>query len=389
MSLGNSGAPFVTQIQGFIDAHNGAGYKNQTSDLGALPVSLYTDEDRFRAEQDNIFAKAPIVIGHASQLPRKGDHFTFDHLGQPLLVARGQDEQIRVFYNVCRHRGVRLVSRDGVNRKPSFVCPYHNWTYGLDGALNHVPCLETFKEEEVSNRHLIELPTAVSGGFIYACLDADNTMDMPTFLGDIESDMDALGMGEQKFFRQSTRVTKSNWKLIVEAFQDGYHVVRLHRNSVGPLFLDNVADIVRVQQHLRALVARNDFDIMRHSPKEDWDVRNQLSLAFYIYPNSIIIIHPDYISQLGLFPVSVDETLCIHSCFLDELPQTEKARGHFERAFDIIDKEVFTAEDFFVCEQAQLGMKTGANTHFPLSEHEVGLKLFHEILNEQIGGWDE
>jgi len=233
------------------------------------------------------------------------------------------------------------------------------------------------------------VPSSVSGGFIFACLDPDNAMDMEAFLGEISGDFDALNMANQVFFKQTVRSTKSNWKLIVEAFQDGYHVVRLHRNSVGPLFLDNVATNMRINQHIRAMVARNDFDKMRRDPPKDWDVRNQLSLAYYIYPNTIIIIHPDYISQLGLFPVSPDETICVHSCFLDEEPKSEKARAHFERAFDIIDKEVFTAEDFFVCEQAQIGMQSGVNKSFPLSQHEVGLKMFHEIVNEQVGDWPE
>jgi len=387
MSLGTSGAPFVSQIQAFVDAHNSNSHVGNTSALGALPVGLYTDEARFADEQNKIFGAAPVIIGHVSQLPRKGDHFTFDHLGKPLLVVRGPDEKIRVFYNICRHRGVRLVSAEGVNRKPSFVCPYHNWTYGLDGQLSHIPCVETFVEDDVQSRHLKEVPSGIGGGFIFASLDSKTPMDMDDFLGEIVGDFDALGMPGQYFFKQTVRTTKSNWKLIVEAFQDGYHVVRLHRNSVGPLFLDNVADNIRIEQHIRAMVARNGFGDMCASQPKDWDVRNQLSLAYYIYPNTIMVIHPDYISQLGLFPVSPEETICIHSCFLDEEPKTEKAREHFNRAFDMIDKNVFTAEDFFVCEQAQIGMKSGVNESFPLSEYEVGLKMFHEILNEQIGGW--
>ncbi len=387
MSIGTSDAPVLKQIQDFIEACNGDGYVHKTSELGSIPVSLYTDDARLSAEQANIFNKAPVIIGHVSQLPRKGDHFTFDHLGQSLLVVRGSDGKIRVFYNICRHRGVRLVSAEGVGRKPSFVCPYHNWTYGLEGQLAHIPCLETFKNDDVKGRHLVEVSSAVSGGFIFVSLDPDHPMNMDGFLGELSEDFDALGLPDQAFFKQSVRKTKSNWKLIVEAFQDGYHVVRLHRNSVGPLFMDNVADTMRIKQHIRALVARNGFAQMCHDAPKDWDVRNQLSIAYFVYPNTIIIIHPDYISQLGLFPVSTDETICVHSCFLDEEPKSDKARAHFDRAFDIIDKEVFTAEDFFVCEQAQLGMKSGVNKSFPLSQHEVGLKIFHEIINEQVGDW--
>jgi len=378
-------APHIAQISDFIAAVNADSYQRPDSDIKNLPVSLYTDPDRLSAEQDRIFTKAPVIIGHVAMIPRPGDHFTFDHLSQPLLVVRGKDEQVRVFYNICRHRGVRLVNTDSTARKPSFVCPYHNWTYGLDGDLVNIPCAESFTNEDVSGRGLKPVPSAVSGGFIFASLDPDAEMKMSAFLGEIITDFETLGLPGQYFFDQTVRTKKCNWKLVIEAFQDGYHVVRLHRNTVGHLFMDNVADIGRVKDHLRAIVARNDFAAMRETAPADWDMRNQVSLAFYIYPNTVIVIHPDYISHLGVFPTATDECICVHSCFIDEKPETEKAQAHFERAFKMIDEGVFDSEDFFVCEQAQIGMKSGVNDYFPLSEYEIGLKLFHEILNEKLG----
>ena len=376
--------PFMAQLAAFADGVNKGTYAQPDLGRSHLTPDLYTDEARFEREWETVFKTAPIIIGHASMIPKPGDHFTFDALGLPLLVSRGRDDKIRVFLNVCRHRGVRLVNQEGVTRKPSFVCPYHNWTYGPDGHLISVPCEETFTHDDVTDRHLKTVPSAVANGFIYVRASGSDAIDTSNFLGELETDLDALNLSDQVFFDQSVRVKKANWKLIVEAFQDGYHVVRLHRKTVARNFLDNVADIVRVKDHLRAMVARTEFDAMRQKPMEDWDVRNDVSLAFYLYPNTIIIIHPDYISHLGLFPTAPDETICIHRCFLDEHPKSDKAQAHFQRAFDIIDKGVFDAEDFFVCEQAQIGMASGANDYFPLSDHEIGLQLFHQILDEKL-----
>jgi Rieske 2Fe-2S family protein len=108
----------------------------------------------------------------------------------------------------------------------------------------------------------------------------------------------------------------------------------------------------------------------------------------WLLPNIEMIIHPDYISYLAFFPISADETKVIHSCFIEEEPENESASAHWERAFDIIENGVFRAEDFFVCEQAQLGMESGANTELLLGTHEVGIKAFHNILTEKMGEFE-
>ncbi|MGB0907301.1 MAG: aromatic ring-hydroxylating oxygenase subunit alpha [Maricaulaceae bacterium] len=380
--------PFLKMLSDFVQDENQGSYKRPVSDIKRLPVSIYTDPARYALEQERIFKVAPIVIGHISMIPAAGDHFTFDHLGQPLLVVRGPDMAVRVFYNVCRHRGVRLARNDSVSRSASFVCPYHNWTYGLDGTLISVPCEESFVNDDVSGRNLKRVGSGVSSGFIYVSCDPslnpEIPLDLDPYMKEFAEDFEALKFADQVFFDQSTRTVKANWKLLIEAFQDGYHVVRLHRKTVGPLFLDNVADIERVQNNLRALVARNGFAELKGKDAEDWDVRNAVSLAYLLSPNSVLVIHPDYISHLGVYPRAPDECIAVHSCFIDAHPKSEKEAAHFKRAFEIIDEGVFNSEDFFVCEQAQKGMESGANDDFPLSDFEIGIKLFHEILNEQL-----
>ena len=171
---------------------------------------------------------------------------------------------------------------------------------------------------------------------------------------------------------------------MLEAFEDGYHVVRLHRNTVGGMFIDNLSDVERVGDHLRSIVARTSFEDMRAKPQAAWDVRKDMTLAYFLFPNTIIILHPDYISHLAVYPRGTDETVCIHTCLIDKKPETDKEQAHFERAFKIIDEGVFNTEDFFICEQAQIGMRSGVNEKLPLSRHEVGLQLLHDIFDEHL-----
>lgn len=376
--------PYARQAADFVAALDTGEDRYPAAKTQTLPMSLYLSEERLRAERADLFAKAPIIVGHIGMLEKPGDHFTFDHLGKPLMIVRGQEGDVRAFLNVCRHRGTRLSNSEEVSRKPNFVCPYHNWIYALDGELTHVPLEDTFEGVDLSCRSLKQLPCSVENGFIYVSLDPDAKPDVKEFLGEISDDFAAFNMGSQHVFARSIRTKKTNWKLILEAFEDGYHVIRLHRNTIGSMFLDSVSDIERIGDHLRSIVARNSFDEMRAKPEADWKYREDMTFAYFLFPNTIIIIHPDYISHLGLYPTATDETVCVHTCMIDKKPTTEKEQAHFERAFKIIDDGVFNAEDFHVCEQAQIGMDSGANETFPLSRHEVGIKLLHDIFDEHL-----
>lgn len=360
-------------------------YRPPLPETHEIPVAFYLDEKWLTRERAELYGANPIIIGHEKMLARAGEHFIHDHLGKPLLVVRGHDDKIRVLYNVCRHRGMRLVQNTEVMRKPSFVCPYHHWAYGLDGALKNVPLPETFDGVDLSCRGLKEVPCEIRHGFIWAQLDETKPLDLDKHLGELNSDLEAFETGAQHVFRQTTTAKKANWKLIVEAFQDGYHVARLHKNSVGPLFMDARASMDRVENNLRAVVARAVFPEILDAPPEKWDDRNHVSFAHFIFPNTIIIFHPDYISHMGLFPQGIDETVVVHTCLIPKKPETEKERDHWERAFDIIENGVFQAEDFFVCENAQIGMASGANETLLIGVQEYGIALFHDILRDEMG----
>lgn len=377
-------APYMKQAAKFVaDVASGEPYYPEAK-TEVLDVSLYTDEARLEAERQALFANNPIIVGHISMLEKAGDHFTFDHLGKPLLIVRDQAGEVRVFLNVCRHRGTRLSNSEGVSRKPNFVCQYHNWVYGLDGALTHVPLEESFEGIDLSCRSLSQLPCEVEGGFIYVSLDPNAKLNVRGMLGSIAEDFDDFKMSEQVFFDRTVRTKKCNWKLVLEAFEDGYHVIRLHRNTVGPMFLDSVSTIEQVGDNMRSIVARSTFEEMTKKPQSEWRYREDMTFAYFLFPNTIIIIHPDYISHLGVYPTAPDECVCVHTCLIDRKPASDKEQAHFERAFEIIDEGVFNSEDFHVCEQAQIGMASGANETLPLSTHEVGIKLLHDTFDKYL-----
>lgn len=376
---------------GFTDvfAHLLEDYRHRSAAppfLAKVDTRFYTDSAWFEREKTALFDNAPILVGHVAMLKNAGDTFTHDHLGKPIMVVRAGDGEIRAFLNVCRHRGVRLVNTDAVINKTSFVCPYHNWTYGLDGTLKHIPLHEEgFAGLQAQCHNLTALPLAICEGLIFVNPDPTGRIDIDRHMGSVKADFAAFGLAEHVFFRQTVTTLKANWKLLVDAFQDGYHVTRLHKKTVGPRFMDVVSRSERSGDHLVSVVARSEFAQALDLPAQEWDLRRHASCAMYLFPNVEMIIHPDYISYLAFFPTRVDETVVVHGCFIEEEPRDEKAAAHWERAFDIIENGVFHPEDFFVCEQAQMGMSSGANSHLVLGAHETGVKAFHDLLAEKMG----
>lgn len=351
-----------------------------------VDTRFYTDKAWFEHERHAVFSDRAVVLGHASMLKQPGDHFVHDHTGQPIIVIKGKDKKIRAFLNVCRHRGVRLSNAVGVENKPSLVCPYHNWVYSTEGNLNKIPLEEeAFGSIDKSCYGLRTLELQEVAGLLFVCPDPDGRVDLGKQLQDLEQDLNHFATADHVFFKESVSVKKTNWKLIIEAFLDGYHIRRLHRKTVGPLFLDGVALTEPTGLNSRAVVARESFGEALNLGREQWDLRRHASCAYFLFPNTEVIVHPDYISYLSLFPTAVDETVVVHGCLIEEAPTDDKALAHWNRAFDIIEKGVFQAEDLFVCEQAQIGMNSGANERLLLGSFERPIIDFHKALSEVCG----
>ena len=297
----------------------------------AIDPEIYTSTARFEDEFRKVIQKCPIPVGHENQIAEKGAGFVFDHLGLPLIIIRGADEKVRGFLNVCRHRNVRLVQPDKLIRIPSFICPYHNWTYGLDGTLKHVPLEDGFMELDKCARGLVPVPVEVRHGLIWVKAEPNGSMDLGSYLAGIGADLDALNIPQQHFFRQSIITRKTNWKLVIDAFLDSYHVKRLHRNTVGPYFADSLATLAQEGLHLRAAVAREEFGEHYKNPPETWHPRLHVTFAYTIFPCTVIICHPDYTSLLNILPQDPDTSVIIHSMITDEIPETDKAKEHWKQ----------------------------------------------------------
>ena len=357
------------------------GAERPTRGITHVPASHYIDPAWFAREKASLFDSMPQVIAPSSLLPAPDMAVPHDGTGRPLLITRDKAGKAHVFLNVCQHRGTRLVEGDQAVCASRLVCPYHAWTYLLDGKLIAMPRPETFPGLEKADYGLRRLPTCEAGGLIWFAPGENADFTDAETLG---RDFDAIGMGGLHMFARRTHVVESNWKLIMDAFLESYHVTRLHANTIGPFFKDGITAADMIGGHQRSAVGRAtelaDIDM------GDWPaLRTAVTFAYSLFPAAELVVSPDYVNLMVMMPQSVGRTLVEDFMLIPEEPKTEKSRDHWQRSWDLLDGKVFGSEDFRAAALGQQGLSSGAISELTLGTLEGGIRQFHDAIEARIG----
>lgn len=349
-----------------------------------LAVERYLDPARLAAEVA-VMRRGPVILGHASELP-PDSRVAVERLGLPLLLCRDAAGQVHGHYNVCRHRGMRLVE-PGSAQCRNFVCPYHGWTYGLDGRLSGLPHRDAFDELPEGLR---SFPLVERHGLLWgwpALEGCGPPQDLDEWLGGIGAELDWFGLPDAALFRRVETEKRCNWKLIVEAFLEGYHIRVLHRNTIHPFFCDASAVSEGVGPHLRSAAARRRM--AERAPGAVPDLRLDCTFTHYLFPNTILIFHPDYASLITLWPLAADRVSWSHALLVPAAQLTEALRPHWEKSFGLIEQGVFQQEDLYACEGIQAGLASGANTHLYAGRLEYVLGQLHAEWDRRLDQFSE
>jgi phenylpropionate dioxygenase-like ring-hydroxylating dioxygenase large terminal subunit len=346
----------------------------------SLPAWVYADPEFFDAEVARVIRPSWQVVCHLSDVAGFGDFHTLDYAGESVVVVRGRDGALRAFTNVCRHRGARLL--DGPSGcAQRLVCPYHAWTYDLDGRLAGLPLRESY-ELNPADHGLSPVELETWCGFVFVRLEDDGGPTVATMMKPYEAEIEPYRFEDLRALGRATlRPRKINWKNVGDNYSDGLHIAVAHpglRRLMGSGYgVETSRHVDRMwgpildapSANLSERAYQHFLPEVPHLPAG----RQRLWTYFKIWPNVAFDIYPDQIDFMQWLPVSPTQTLIREIAYAlpDDRREMKAARYLNWR----INRQV-NAEDTRLIERVQDGMASKSFTVGPLSTHEVALRNF-------------
>jgi phenylpropionate dioxygenase-like ring-hydroxylating dioxygenase large terminal subunit len=348
------------------------------------PASAYTCPERFARERERLFRRLPALVGLSAECPRPGDHLSANLGGVPIAVVRQGDESLRAFVNACRHRGATLVDGCG-HAARAIACPYHGWTYELDGRLRARPSAEPgFDDVPKESLSLHPVAIAEAHGLIFARATGSESFSVDDALGGAETELAAYGLRSYCPIETRTQELPINWKLVVDTFTEPYHIPWLHKASIAPHYYFDRWIFDAFGPHGRFIGVRKSLE--RELEKPDADERLLLPHAttqYLLMPNAILVHQIDHVELWRLTPLAVDRTRVSTSIFAPRAPESERERGYWLKNLDAL-LGVTNREDFPLMARIQENLGSGAVPEVVYGKMEPALVHFHASVDAEL-----
>lgn len=364
---------------------------NESSNPGmgrALPTWTYVSEELLELEYTPFFLESWQFVGHANELKQAGDFITLDLWRDSVMVLRGGDGALRAFLNICRHRASRLLDGRG-NCGGTIRCPYHGWTYQNDGRLSGIPSPQSFPGVDRSKFGLLEIQCEVFRGLVFVRI-AGHGASVRERLAELDGWIDAYRAEEYVLLREPvTEIWETNWKVAWDNYLENYHIPvghpALHRmtvesdlgaelpggGSAGFFEMNPKPSPVERERRYQELIGCTDHRYPE-TIRRKWlqiDFESNMGVEFY----------PALFSVFQLVPIAADKTVIKMSQYTP--PDLSKDEEEL-RTIDLAILDEVNAEDKFLCERIQRGVRTHGYRPGPLSDEESGIHDFHERIRQ-------
>ena len=327
-----------------------------------IPPACYADTDLLKQEQLAIFQQGWVCVGRADRWPAAGDFSTMDIAGVPLIVLRNKAGELKSFANSCRHRGSKLLNGEGNCKK--IKCPFHWWTYDLDGRLKVYARMENAQNFDPDDFGLVEFPLHCEDGFAFTSFDS-NAVAFEEWIGDFATLHAPWALSGWKTTRLREFEVDCNWKSFIEVFNEYYHLPMVHADSINWLYPEpDPVDTVSGQYTTQFGATEGNAALLADSQQQA--LPNAASLSgrersgtrySWVYPNMTFAASQDSLWMYQAFPITPERSHIVQSiCFPAETVEMEDFESRAQHYYQRIDAAL--AEDLPFLQQQQKGLNS-------------------------------
>jgi phenylpropionate dioxygenase-like ring-hydroxylating dioxygenase large terminal subunit len=361
--------------------------RNGTTELtGAVcrvEPAAFTDPEVARRERQLVFGQVPFIAAHRSEVPKPHDFITKRLPNNEAIIVRLADGSVRAFVNMCRHRGATL-EPEASGHCRVFSCVYHGWSYDLDGSLRNITYADSFGEVDRATLGLVQLPCEERHGFVWVVDNPDASIDVAEWLGpETDGFLSSYGIEGLECYQTGTFEEPVNWKVMHDAFLDGYHIKFAHPNSAARVVHTNTYVVEDYERHARFISPRKSLDAwLDRDPEPGESMVEHVMLTHFLGPNCTLLQLPDNFQVLTFYPISDDPFVSRMEMRLLVPPRertpldAESWRAKWDKNWYIL-QTVLAGEDFPILRGIQKAYSSDAATASVLGRNEVLNQAFH------------
>jgi choline monooxygenase len=348
------------------------------AEASTIPGSWYTDPRVWEKEKSAVFGRTWQVACRASQVEGAGRYVTVQIGDEPIVVVRGGDGVLRAFFNVCRHHAAAVMTEpEGCAER--LRCPYHGWTYALDGELKSTPEMGDIRGFDHAKNGLVPARVATWESFVFVCLDPA-APPIAEALGALPAQVAPLRLGELHFAERREYELSCNWKVFVDNYLDGgYHVPYLHRGLNSILSFKDYT--IETFDRFCLQSSPIDPEAEERGDEVTASVRSGRALYYWLYPNFMMNWYEGYLDTNLVVPLGIARTRVVFDFYFADVSPAAGERN--AKSMDVSER--IQDEDHAICESVQRGLASRAYGAGRLSvRREGGERLFHRLLAEDL-----